>query len=168
MTFLATGSGTLLLAGVLAFGMADKPATVITPDGSPVWLDSQRSFFFDAPSLWVAWRNELRESVNYALRIWIFDERSQLKGTLDYCGDDILGSHTRGRTLIPVDIPGVTLRDRAVVAVVAAAADKVAWRLRETGSEQIDAALIASKGSPARLSFERDDKYSGSWNCPAR
>ena len=161
------GGAVLLVAG-LAFGMADRPAIVITPQGSPVWLDSQRSFLFDTPSVWVGWRNDLSQSVHYALRVWIFDERSQLKGTLDYCDDGTLGSQTRGRTLIPLDIPGVTLRDRAVVAVVSAATDRVAWRLRETDSEQLDAALIASKGSAARLSFARDDKRSGPWTCPGR
>ena len=39
-------------------------------------------------------RNEHSEPVNYALRIWIVDERRRLKGTLDYCTFDVLGSHT--------------------------------------------------------------------------
>jgi hypothetical protein len=146
--------------------MADRAAIVITPERSPVSLDSQRSLFFDSPSVLVAWRNEFSQPVNYALRIWIFDERSRLKGTLDHCDFETLSPHTRGRTLMPLEIPGITLRDRVVVAIVSAASDKVAWRLRETESEQLRVARIAARGSPGRLSLRRDDKNSIGWSCP--
>jgi len=163
---LATASGLLLLAGGLAFGMADRSAIVITPAGSPVWLDPQRSLFFDTPSVWVMWRNEHTEAINYAVRIWVFDERSRLKGTLDHCTYDRLESHTRGRTLIPLDIPGVTLRHRVVVTISSAASGRFVWRLRETESEQLDAALAAFRGSPRPLSLERTGSSPIAWTCP--
>jgi hypothetical protein len=166
LIFLAIGSSVLLIAGSLVFGMADRPAIVITPEGSPVWLDPQRSLFFDTPSVWVMWRNEYGEAINYAVRIWVFDERSRLKGTLDYCTYDQLGSHTRGRTLIPLGIPGVTLRDRAVVTISSAASGRLVWRLRETESEQLDAALAAFRGSARPLSLERKESGATEWTCP--
>jgi hypothetical protein len=147
--------------------MADRPAIVITPEGSPLRLDSQRSLLFDTASVWVAWRNEFSQPIHYSLRIWIFDEGSRLKGTLDYCGYDTLNAQTRGHTLVPLELPGVTLRDRAVVTVVSAASDKVAWRLRQSESAQLSAARAASKRLSARLSFTRDDKNSTGWSCGA-
>src|SRR5262245_35519882 len=96
----------LIVCGAILIA-PDRPAIVMNPEGSPVWLDSQRSIFFDSPAVAVMVRNEHDESVNYALRIWIFDERSRLKGTQDFCTFDALGSHTRGRVLIPLDFRGV-------------------------------------------------------------
>ena len=145
---------------------ADRPAIVINPEGSPVWLDSQRSIFFDSPAVAVMIHNEHSEPVNYALRIWIFDERSRLKGTQDYCTFDVLGSHTRGRILIPLDFRGVTMRDRAVVAVTAVKSGRIAWTLRQAEADQLSEALAASKGSPGRLTADRAETATTTWTCP--
>jgi len=161
-----TGACVFLLVG-FAFGMADKPAIVITPSGSPVWLDSQRSLFIEPPSVSVGWRNESGQTLNYSLRIWIFDERSRLKATLDHCTYDQLGTNTRGRTLVPLPIPGVTLRDRVVVTVLSAGSGTAVWTLRETESSQLNAARAAARGSGGRLSLARStSKEAAGWNCP--
>jgi hypothetical protein len=157
--------GVVLLTG-FAFARADRPAIVVTPQGSPLVLDSQKSLLFDTPAVWVAWRNDFGQPINYALKIWVFDERSRLKGTLDYCGHDKLSSHSRGHTLVALEIPGVTLRDRAVVTVMSAASDKVEWKLRETEDKLLGLARAASRGSAGRLSLKREDKASTNWTCP--
>ena len=86
-----------LLACSVALFAADRPARVITPEGSPIWLDPQRTLVFDAPSLTVMLRNEHSQPVNYALRLWVLDESTHLKGTQDFCTYDALGGHSRGR-----------------------------------------------------------------------
>src|SRR4029450_11482883 len=68
-----------LLACGAALLAADRPARVITPQGSPVWLDPQRTLLFDSPAVSVMRRNEFTAPVNYALRIWVLDERSDVK-----------------------------------------------------------------------------------------
>jgi hypothetical protein len=158
-----------LLALVCANGAvvipADRPARIITPDGSPIWIDPQRSFFFDAPSLSLMVHNEHSGSVTYALRIWIFDERWRLKRTLDYCTFDALGRATRGRVFIPLEA-GLTLRDRAVVTISSAASGSVRWSLREDELNQLDAALASAKGSTGRLSMDRIERDPDAWSCP--
>ena len=81
-----------LLACSVALFAADRPARVITPEGSPIWLDPQRTLVFDAPSLTVMLRNEHSQPVNYSLRLWVFDESMHLKGTQDFCTYDALGA----------------------------------------------------------------------------
>ena len=54
---------TLFACGVALFA-ADRPARVINPEGSPIWLDPQRTLVFDAPSLTVMQRNEDSQPVN--------------------------------------------------------------------------------------------------------
>src|SRR5262252_7499064 len=99
---------------------ADRDAKVITPSNSPVELDPFRAFLFDTPLLTVTVRNRGSRPVLYALRVWIFEANGDLKGTLDYCAGDELGGSMRGRVNVPIDIKGVTLRDRAVVTVMRA------------------------------------------------
>jgi hypothetical protein len=154
-----------LLACGAALLAADRPARVITPQGSPVWLDPQRTLLFDSPAVLVMRRNEFTAPVNYALRIWVVDEHSDVKGTLDYCTYDVIGRDTRGQILIPLEIPGVTLRDRAVVAVSAAASERVSWTLRETDRQQLDAVLATAQGSAGPLTFQRQDTAPGGWSC---
>ena len=91
-----------LLACSAALFAADRPALVITPQGSPIWLDPQRTLVFDAPSLTVMQRNEHSQPVNYALRLWMFDESTHLKGTQDSCTYDAMGGHSRGRIVVPL------------------------------------------------------------------
>ena len=144
---------------------ADRSAIVIATAGSPVWLDPQRAILFDSPGISLMVRNEHSESVNYTLRIWIFDDRSRLRGTLEHCTREVLDRSTRGLVFVPLDIRGVTLRDHAVVAVVGAASARRSWRLRQTESDQLAAALAAAKGLPGHLSFERND-VGVEWQCP--
>ena len=153
-----------LLASAALFA-ANRPARVITPQGSPIWLDPQRTLVFDAPSLTVMQRNEHSQSVNYALRLWVFDESSHLKGTQDFCTYDAMGGHTRGLIVVPIAIAGVTLRDSTVVAVTAAVSGQVSWSLREDERAQLEEALAAIRGSTARLTFQREVAGPGGWNC---
>ena len=155
-----------LLACITALSAADRPARVITPEGSPIWLDPQRTLVFDAPSVVVMLRNENSQPANYALRIWVFDESSHLKGTQDFCTYDAIGGHTRGWIAVPINITGVTLRDRTVVSVIAASSGQASWSLREDASTQLEAALAAARGSRARLTFQREAATPGGWNCP--
>jgi hypothetical protein len=160
-----TAAFTLFACGV-ALVAADRPARVITPEGSPIWLDPQRTLVFDSPSLMVMLRNEHSQPVNYALRLWVFDESTRLKGTQDFCTYDAMGGHTRGWIVVPITITGATLRDRTVVSVTAAASAQSSWSLREDAGAQLEAALAASRGSTARLTFQREAARPGGWNCP--
>lgn len=144
---------------------ADRSAIVIAAAGSPVWLDPQRAILFDSPGISLMVRNEHSESVSYAIRIWIFDDRSRLRGTVEHCTREVLERSTRGRVFVPLDIRGVTLRDHAVVAVVGAASARRSWRLQQTESDQLAAALAAAKGLPGHLAFERND-VGVEWQCP--
>jgi hypothetical protein len=144
---------------------ADRAAIVIAPVGSPLWLDPQRAFLFDSPGISLMVRNEHSEPVSYALRIWIFDDEARLRGTVDYCTREVIDRSTRGRVFVPLDIRGVTLRDRAVVAVVAAASAHRSWRLQQSDSDQLAAALSAAKGLQGRLAFDRED-VAVDWHCP--
>jgi hypothetical protein len=155
-----TLSGTALPA-------ADRDARVITPANSPVELDPTRAFLFDSPlvSVWV--RNRASSPVSYALRVWIFEANGDLKGTLDYCGGDELGGSMRGRINIPIEIKGVTLRDRAVVAVVRAGSGKSTWTLSDSDAEQAESARRASNGSGSGLRFDKQDSRDVvPWTCP--
>ena len=155
-----------LLACTVALLAADRPAHVITPEGSPIWLDPQRTLVFDTPSLMVMLRNEHSQPVNYALRLWVFDESTHLKGTQDFCTYDAMGGHSRGRIVVPIAIAGVTLRDRTVVSVTTAVSGQASWSLREDARAQLEAALAATRGSTARLTFQREAARPGGWNCP--
>jgi hypothetical protein len=155
-----------LIAGAAALVAADRPARVITPQGSPVWLDPQRSLLFDSPAVTVIRRNESTAPVDHALRIWVFDERSALRGTQDYCSYETLGRDTRSLMLVPLEIPGVTMRDAAVVTVPAAASDRFAWTLAESEAEQLDAARSAARGPARRLSLQRQEASPEGWQCP--
>ena len=124
-------SGTVLPA-------ADRDAKVITPSNSPVELDPFKAFLFDTPLLTVSVRNKGNSPVAYALRVWIFEADGDLKGTLDYCVGDELGGGMRWRVNIPIDIKGVTLRDRAVVTVLRAGSGRATWTLSYSDADQID------------------------------
>jgi hypothetical protein len=154
----------LLACGAALFA-ADRPARVITPDGSPLWLDPQRTLVFDSPSVTVMQRNENSEPVNYALRIWVFDERTRLKATQDFCTYDKMGGHTRGRIIVPLEVDGFSLRDSTVVSVSSAASGKVRWTLREDARGQLDAALAAARGSGGRLTFDEQPAGAAGWSC---
>ena len=160
-----TAALTLLACSVALFA-ADRPARVITPEGSPIWLDPQQTLVFDTPLLAVMVRNEESQPVNYALRLWVFDESAQLKGTQDFCTYDAMGGHSRGRIVVPITIAGVTLRDSTVVSVTAAASRQASWSLREDARAQLEAALAAIRRSPGRLTFQREAARPSGWNCP--
>lgn len=154
------------LSGVV-LPAADRDARVITPANSPVELDPQRAFLFDNPLVTVWVRNRTSNPVSYALRIWIFQANGSLKGRLDYCAGDELGGSTRGRVVVPVDIKGVTLRDRAVVAVVRAGSGRSTWSLSESDADQLEIARRAANGSGSGLSFDKEDSRDAvPWTCP--
>ena len=146
-------SGTLLPA-------ADRDAKVITPENSPVELDPFNAFLFDTPLLTVSVRNKGNSPVTYALRVWIFEADGDLKGTLGYCVSDELGGGMRWRVNIPIDIKGVTLRDRAVVAVVRAGSGKSTWTLSESDADQLE-----RSGSGLRFD-KQESRDAVPWTCP--
>ena len=155
-----------LFACIVALFAADRPARVITPEGSPIWLDPLRTLVFDAPLLAVMLRNGHSQPVNYALRLWVFDESRHLKGIQDSCTHDAIGGHSRTQIGVPIAIAGVTLRDSFVVSVTAAASGQASWSLREDAPTQLEAALAASRGWTTRLTFQREAASPGKWNCP--
>lgn len=131
-----------------------------------MWLDPFRAVFFDTPTIWASVENHHSAPVSYALRIWIFDASSRLKGTADFCSGDTLDRSMRTRVIIPLDVRGVTMRDRAVVTVVAAGSQRAVWTLRESDADQLAAARSASQGSSGRLSLDRRDPGAVAWSCP--
>jgi hypothetical protein len=146
---------------------ADRDAKVITPANSPVELDPLRAFLFDTPLITVSVRNRGSSPVSYALRVWVFQANGDLKGMLDYCAGDELGGSMRGRINIPVDIRGVTLRDRAVVAVVRAGSGKSTWTLSDSDADQLESARRAANGSGSGLRFDKQDARAAvAWTCP--
>jgi hypothetical protein len=146
---------------------ADRDAKVITPTNSPVELDPFRAYLFDTPLVTVWARNKLSSSVAYGLRIWIFTSSGDLKGTLDYCAGDELGGSMRSRLNIPIDIKGVTLRDRAVVAVVRAGSSRSRWTLNESEADQLEIARQAATGSGGGMSFDKQESgETVPWTCP--
>jgi hypothetical protein len=145
---------------------ADRDADVITPDGSPIWLDPLRALFFDSPGVLVMVQNRHSQPVASALRIWIVDARFRLKASVDYCAIEQLGRNTRGSVFVPLEVPGITLRDRVVVTVAAAGSGRAVWRTRQGDADQLAAVRAAAQGWAARLSFERDDNAQDAWSCP--
>ena len=162
----ATAAVTLLACLVPIFA-ADRPARVITPEGSPIWLDPLRTLVFDAPLLTVMLRNDHSQRMNYALRVWVFDELGHLKGIQDFCTNDAIGGHTRRQVAFAIAIAGVTLRDSVVVSVAAAASERGSWSLREDAPAQLESAHAASRGSTAGLTFQHEAGRPTRWNCPS-
>ena len=125
----------------LTTGAADRTAGVITPEGSPVWIDPWRATLFDTPALWVSITNRHSAPVAFTLRVWVFDQSNQLRGTTSWCVSTPVDRSMRGVFHIPLEIRGVTARDRGVVTVESAVGGRVRWALRETPEEQLAAAL---------------------------
>jgi hypothetical protein len=157
--------GAFLLASVAGPVAADRDARVITPSGSPVWLDPLEALLFDSPGVAVMIANQHSAPVAVALRIWIFNADLRLRGSADYCTTEMTDRNTRGRVFLPLEIPGITVRDRAVVTVSAAGSRQSVWRLREGDAEQLRAARFAARGDPARLTLVREDGRPGGWEC---
>ena len=145
---------------------ADRDAEVITPRGSPIWLDPLRALLFDSPAVLMMAENQHSQPAAFALRVWIFDPDLRLKASLDYCGVERLDRRRRRSVYVPIEIPGVTLRDRAVITVARAASGETTWRLRESDAEQLAAARETARGSGGQLTFEREDGGTGAWECP--
>ena len=154
--FCATVAITTILA--LTASAADRTAGVITPDGSPLYIDPWRATLFDTPALSVSITNRHSTPVVFTLRVWVFDQSDQLRGTTTWCMSTPVDPSMRGVFYIPLEIRGVTARDRGVVTVESAAAERVRWALHEGPEEQLAAALDDVRGSGGRLSMERLDR----------
>ena len=157
----------LAFAGGLIAG--DRDARVITPRGSPVWLDPLRALLFDSPGVLVILENQHSQPVSSALRVWIFDPDLRLKASIDYCAIDQLDRRTRGSVFVPLEVSGIALRDRAVVTIAGAGtagAANTTWRLRESDAEQLAAARDAAQGSGGQLTLDREDGRDAAWECP--
>lgn len=145
----------LVTIAALSAGAADRPAGVITPDGSPLFIDPFRATLFDTPALAVSVANRHSEPLSFTLHIWVFDSSNQLRGTMTWCTSTPVDRNMRGMFNIPLDIRGVTARDRGVVTVESAAGGRARWALRESLEDQLAAALSEARGSGGRLSMER-------------
>lgn len=157
----------LVTVAALTAGAADRTAGVITPDGSPLFIDPFRATLFDTPALTVSVANRHSEPLSFTLRIWVFDSSSQLRGTMTWCTSTPVDRNMRGVFNIPLEIRGVTARDRGVVTVESAVGTRARWALRETPDDQFAAALSEARGSGGRLSMERlarDDREP--FTCP--
>ena len=150
-------------AGLVA---ADRDARVITPRGSPVWLDPLRALLFDSPGVLVILENQHSQPVASALRVWIFDPDLRLKASIDYCAIEQLDRRTRGSVFVPLEVSGITLRDRAVMTITGAGAEGTTWTIRESDAEQLAAARDAAQGSGGRLTLDREDGRDVAWACP--
>ena len=150
-------------AGLVA---ADRDARVITPRGSPVWLDPLRALLFDSPGVLVILENQHSQPVASALRVWIFDPDLRLKASIDYCAIEQLDRRTRGSVLVPLEVAGIALRDRAVITVAGAGSAGTTWRMRESDAEQLAAARDAARGWGGQLTLDREDGASVAWECP--
>ena len=162
---LPVACGVFLLVSLARPLAADRDARVITPGGSPVWLDPARALLFDSPAVAVMLENHHTTPVTTALRIWIFDADLRLRGSADYCAAEVMDRNTRGQVLVPLEIPGVTMRDRVVITLSAVGSDRAAWRMREAESGQLKAARAAAQGAPAHLAFEREEGGAAGWEC---
>jgi hypothetical protein len=159
----------LALAFAAGLVAADRDARVITPRGSPVWLDPLRALLFDSPGVLVILENQHSQPVASALRVWIFDPDLRLKASIDYCAIEQLDRRTRGSVFVPLEVSGITLRDRAVVTIAGAGtagAAHTTWRLRESDAEQLAAARDAAQGSGGQLTLDREDGRDAAWECP--
>jgi hypothetical protein len=148
----------MLCAAVLAAGVADaadRPAYVIVPTGSPVWLDQGSAILFDSPALSVSVENRHTRPVTFTLRIWIFDQNDRLRGVMDYCVAEPLDRAMRGRFFVPLDIRGITARDRGVVTIAAAASSAESWRLDDPAADQLTAARAEVQRYHGGLSLVR-------------
>jgi hypothetical protein len=163
-------SATVAIATLVALttDAADRTAGVITPEGSPVWIDPWRATLFDTPALWVSITNRHSAPVAFTLRVWVFDQSNQLRGTTSWCVSTAVDRSMRGVFHIPLEIRGVTARDRGVVTVESAVGGRVRWALRETPEEQLAAALDNVRGSSGRLSMERLDRDERAVHMPMR
>jgi hypothetical protein len=159
----------LVLASAAGLVAADRDARVITPRGSPVWLDPLRALLFDSPGVLVILENQHSQPVAFALRVWIFDPDLRLKASIDYCAIEQLDRRTRGSVFVPLEVSGITLRDRAVITVAGAGSAGAAgttWRIRESDAEQLAAARAAAQNWGGQLTLDRDDGGSVAWECP--
>jgi hypothetical protein len=150
---------------------ADRDADVITPGGSPIWLDPLRALFFDSPGVLVMVQNRHSQPVASALRVWIFDPDLRLKASIDYCASEQLDRRTRGSVFVPLEVSGISLRDRAVITVAgarSAGTDGTTWRIRESDVEQLAAARAAAQGWGGQLTLDREDGGSVAWECPCQ
>jgi hypothetical protein len=84
---------------------------------------------------------------------------------VDYCTADLLDRATRGRINFPLDLRGVTVRDRVVVTVIRARSGSMAWIVRESEADQASAARAAANGASGRLTLDRASTP-GEWDCP--
>jgi hypothetical protein len=142
---------------------------VITPRGSPVWLDPLRALLFDSPGVLVILENQHSQPVSSALRVWIFHPDLRLKASIDYCAIEQLDRRTRGSVFVPLEVSSITLRDRVVITVAGAGTTGMAgatWRIRESEAEQLAAARAAAQGWGGQLTLDREDGRSVAWECP--
>jgi hypothetical protein len=150
-----------------ALNGADRTARTITPEGSPLWIDPFRATLFDTPALSVSVTNQHAAPLQFTLRIWVFDQSERLRGTMLYCVNTPLDRSMRGVFYVPLDIRGVTPRDRGVVTVESVVGDRILWTLQEPPEEQVEAARAEVRGFSGRLSFARHDSEAvGPFTCP--
>jgi hypothetical protein len=73
---------------------------------------------------------------------------------------------------VPLEVSGITLRDRAVITVTGAGSAGTpgtagtTWRIRESDAEQLAAARAAAQDWGGQLTLDREDGGSVAWECP--
>jgi len=159
-------SACILLSLSGRLGAADRDARVITPNGSPVWLDPWRALlFFDSPGASVILQNRHSATVTWALRVWVFDSDWRLRGSADYCTSEVLDRNTRRQLFVPLDIRGIAALDRAVVTISVVQSGRAVWTLRESEADQLRSARAAAQGSSAQLTMDSQESQAA-WVCP--
>ena len=111
----AHGVGIARICAMVAFATivalsadaADRTAGVITPDGSPLFIDPWRATLLDSPALSVSITNRHSAPVAFTLRVWVFDQSNQLRGTMTWCVSTPVDRSMRGVFHIPLEIRGV-------------------------------------------------------------
>jgi len=107
---------------------AERHALTLEPAGMPVRLENA-TFFDDGRVLAWVWRNSRQEPLYPRLRVFVFDERGRLAGSLQRCTASPLQPGTRAQVRVELEIEGVTSRHRFVALVEEARSAATVWRV---------------------------------------
>jgi hypothetical protein len=130
MRILLALAAALLATATSAAGLPDREANVILASGMLVTVE--RAIFFDDGGLiTLQLRNGGYEVARPRIRVVVFDERGQLKGTVVYCAG-IVQPGTRQPVVIPLEVKGASTHDRFVAFVEEVLTPRKSYRLRES------------------------------------
>jgi len=131
----------LLAAAVPAHALPDREANVIVASG--MLASVERAIFFDDGRLiTLQLRNSGYEVARPRVRVVVFDEHGQLKGTVVYCAG-LVQPGTRQPVVIPLEVNGASTHDRFIVFVEEVLTERRTYRLRES----LDATLAQARNA---------------------